>query len=101
MVKPTFTQGKDFGVLIPFKAERIQGSERMACHMLVDWEGRRGEKGKTPEDAPLCRGLLTFMKNSVKYPENAEAREAMKSIEKDTETVFQWPHEFIEHHTKK
>ena len=86
---------------INFLAPYYHGDQRMACHMKVDWDKQVMRHGRTPEDAPLCRGLIIFLKNSVKLPLNEEVCAAMQTVEKDTETIFNWQHEFVAHHSKK
>lgn len=73
------------------------GPNRLPCHMQVDWEENRG--GLTPEQAPLCRGLVIMMKQGCKYPENAEVKRAIETVEKDP-AIFSWPHEFYNHHSE-
>lgn len=86
--------GDPHGFLNP----HYHGAERLPCHMQVDWEGNK-KNGKTPEDAPLCRGLVTMMKQGCKYPENTEVKATMETVEKNSE-IFSWPHEFYEHHSE-
>lgn len=77
------------------------GDESLPCHMLVDWDGTHPQKARTPEEAPLCRGFVTFVKNSVKRSLNPEIAKAAEEIEADHGNIFSWPHEFIAHHKKK
>lgn len=63
------------------------------CHMTVDYDADDWED--RAHEALQCRGQIILFKNSIKLlPDGWDI-----SIEPDTETVFMWPHEFIEHHT--
>ncbi len=85
-----------------FLAPHYHGDLRLPCHMRVDWDNRKkNKKGFTPEDAPLCRGFVIFMKNNVKYADNPEVRAAMETVEVDRENILGWQHEFIDHHSEK
>ena len=50
------------------------------------------------EPASMCAGALIFMRNSCKAPTHPGYGDALAGVEPDTETVFHWPHEFLEHH---
>jgi len=88
--------GDPHGFLDP----HYHGAARLPCHMQVDWEGKGGDVMESVLNAPLCRGLVTMMKQGCKYPENAEVKAAMETVEPDP-AVFSYPHEFYEHHMKR
>lgn len=46
----------------------------------------------------MCAGALIFMKNSCKLSRHPAYGDALDSVNENTETVFQWPHEFLEYH---
>lgn len=63
------------------------------CHKTID--------GERPEGAAsMCAGALIFMKNSCKSPRHPAYGDALDHVQEDAETVFQWPHEFLEHHRR-
>lgn len=63
------------------------------CHKQVDWD--RGERpGPT---TPLCKGAIDMMANAGKLPRGQRLAELVREATKNPE-VFNWPHEFIEHH---
>jgi hypothetical protein len=71
----------------------------MPCHCAIDYEKKDWETEQYP-DAPLCAGSLVFLKNHCIAPRNPELADAVRAVEADAETVFQWSHEFIEHHRR-
>jgi hypothetical protein len=46
----------------------------------------------------MCAGALIFMKNNCKSAQHPEYGDAKDHVERDTETVFQWSKEFLDHH---
>ena len=60
------------------------------CHLTIE-DGREGQ---------ICIGAIVFMKNSLKVPRHNDYGDLFDEVEKDTENVFQWTHEFREHHTQ-
>ena len=76
------------------------GELHLPCHMTVDWETEDElEKSRQIEEGHTCIGYATLMKNTCKTPLNKKDREAVKTADRDAETVFKWFHEFIDHHT--
>ncbi len=61
----------------------------LPCHKTIPPDG---------EARAMCAGALIFMKNSCKSANHPDYGDALSTVEKDTENVFQWPHEFLEHH---
>jgi len=66
---------------------------RMPCHLHVDYE--REDWKDQAERAPQCAGRATFQANRCQLPDPGLLR-----LPKDVENVFQWPHEFVEHHAR-
>jgi len=62
----------------------------LPCHKTIPGDGTVARA--------MCAGALIFMKNSCKGAHHPEYGEALSMVEPDTETVFQWTHEFLEHH---
>jgi hypothetical protein len=48
----------------------------------------------------VCAGALIFMRNSCKSAQHPDYGDMLHQVEPDRENVFQWPHEFLEHHTQ-
>jgi len=64
---------------------------RMPCHSTVDYEN---DNWKTAvKTAPQCAGHAIFLSNRCK-----SAAPGVLKLPADHETVFSWPHEFVEHH---
>ena len=73
------------------------------CHLAVDWEDDFKDPEQIAKNQP-CIGALQFLKNSCKLPLAARSLNKYNELLKATEgsdEVFQWPHEFIQHHSKK
>ncbi len=71
----------------------------MPCHCAIDYTDPDWKSTQFPS-APLCAGALVFLKNSCKSPRDPELNKAVKSVSADPEAVFQWGHEFLEHHNQ-
>jgi hypothetical protein len=69
----------------------VQYDAPLACHKTF------GPDGET-DNLSFCAGALIFMRNSCKMPRDPDIRFARSQVEEDTENVFQWPHEFTQHH---
>lgn len=72
----------------------------LACHSRVPYDENLTEElsAKHP-----CIGALQFMNNSAKKPRRGNTPLYKKVLESETSTneeVFQWPHDFIKHHSK-
>ena len=63
------------------------------CHMTVDYEGDGWED--RADRAPRCAGQAVMFANAAKLP---RAWGIPEGTERDTKEVFEWPHEFLEHH---
>ena len=61
----------------------------LPCHKTI-------KEGKSA--TALCVGALIFMKNSCKSAQHPDYGNAKDGVERDTDTVFQWPQEFLAHH---
>lgn len=76
-----------------------QSDLRMPCHCAVekgvDYEAAQ-EQGTVEQQAPQCAGRAIHAANQLKHFNNPE----LLVLPKDTERVFQWAHEFREHHNK-
>lgn len=68
--------------------------EIMPCHLSIDWEKKEYDK------AMPCAGALQFMNNHGKLSRDLAAAHIQKQYGKNEE-VFEFRHEFIEHHSKK
>ena len=47
----------------------------------------------------MCAGALIYMRNSWKGAHHPDYGDALYTVEPDTETVFQWSQEFLDHHS--
>ena len=56
--------------------------------------------GSRDEARAMCAGALIFMKNSCKSARHPEYGDALSTVEKDVENVFQWSKEFLDHHNE-
>lgn len=69
------------------------------CHMKIDKADGLIERGETNP----CVGALQFCANSLKFPRAARGKNSTygKLLDKVVvnDEVFQWSHEFIQHHT--
>lgn len=76
-----------------------QSDMRMPCHCAidggVDYEAAQ-EQGTTEADAPQCAGRAIHAANQFKHFNNPE----LLVLPRDPENVFEWAHEFREHHNK-
>lgn len=88
--------GAASGDPVGFLAPHWHAGIPLPCHMQVDWEADQTQA--EIEAKPLCRGLLTVMRNAAKLPENERVRIARENISVDRETFFSFPHEFHQHH---
>jgi hypothetical protein len=70
---------------------------RMPCHIHIDYE--RDDWQEQVERGPRCAGHAIFLKNRCKLPYDPGLRAFVATVLQDPQTVFQWPHEFIEHHS--
>ncbi len=67
------------------------------CHTTVDYER---EDWEVEQDyAPLCAGSVILMKNASMMPYSDAVRAALTEVEKSDE-VFNWPFEFVRHHSE-
>lgn len=64
----------------------------LPCHKTIPENGSKTEPS-------MCAGALIFMKNSCKSSRHPGYGDARRRVERDIEAVFQWPHEFREHHS--
>lgn len=71
---------------------------RMPCHVHLDYEDPEWE-GKVPQ-VPRCAGRAIHYRNRCKQPRSPGEREFVNSVQADPVNVFQWPDEFIAHHSK-
>lgn len=80
-------------------AERVRAAHPINCHMaLDDGKSHTLSEGVILETYPLCAGALITQRNMCAVPRDPVMREAVASVERDTETVFFHPSEFINHH---
>lgn len=70
----------------------------MPCHKASqDEHGHGGVDYVNPDPTlPQCAGRAIYWANQCKRPRDATI--GLLTLPKDTETVFQWPHQFVEHH---
>lgn len=61
------------------------------CHKTLE-DGSKGEA--------MCAGALIMMKNSCKSAQHPDYGDALEHIERDTISVFSFPHEFLQHHAQ-
>lgn len=78
--------------------DQARNELRMPCHLHIDYEQPDWE-GQVP-DAPRCAGHAIFLRNTCNMPRDRELADFVKTVERDSEKVFQWPQEFIKHHTR-
>lgn len=87
------------GWLGPYDAqtwvELAHSETPIACHMTIDEEETEGDW--TAPDLRQCAGAAQYRKNVAMLPRN---RDIAIALNKDIDTVFTTPFEFIEHHTK-
>jgi hypothetical protein len=76
---------------------QAESDVRMPCHVHVDYE--REDWERQANTVPRCAGHAIFLRNRCKQPHEPGLRAFCATVERDTETVFQWPQEFIEHHS--
>ena len=50
------------------------------------------------EAKAMCAGALIFMRNCLKSSRHPDYGDALNTVSKDTENVFQWSSEFLKHH---
>lgn len=62
----------------------------LPCHKTIPDDGT--------EARAMCAGALIFMKNGCKGAHHPDYGDALNVVEQDTLAVFQWAHEFLEHH---
>lgn len=65
----------------------------LPCHKTIPGDGT--------DARAMCAGALIFMKNSCKGAHHPDYGAALSTVEPDPETVFQWAHEFLEHHNNR
>lgn len=75
------------GTAESWHSDLVFGDTAFVCHM-AEARGKRH----------FCAGSMIHFKNQFKCPRNPEFAAALDQFEKDTESVFQWPHEFKAHH---
>lgn len=80
-----------------FVDSTVNQEEHMPCHLSVDYEDPDWRETQLAT-AAHCAGSLIFLKNQCKLPHDEVLRKRMERVEKDTKKVFNWPHEFKEHH---
>jgi hypothetical protein len=68
----------------------------LPCHKTIGPDAE--ETDPDGENVSMCAGALIFMKNSCKSANHPDYGDAREQVERDTENVFQWTHEFLEHH---
>ena len=70
------------------------------CHKVVDWEAPDAqEKAEEESYRHPCIGSLQFLKNSCKLPKGKHYA-AMRDAMEQNPNVFQFTHEFINHHSE-
>jgi len=83
-----------------FLAPHLQGDTPLPCHMTINWESDLGG-ARVYATKPLCRGFLIFLKNSCTLPRHYDIREALETVEADSENFFKWLPEFVQHHSEE
>lgn len=78
------------------RAHFIEGEVPLPCHMTVDWQHPNAQK--RAKTAPMCRGFVTFMRNTCKLPRDPEIAALVREVEPDRDTVFASLNEFLLHH---
>lgn len=63
----------------------------LPCHKSFDRSGKANA---------VCAGAAIFAKNSCKLPATKLGLEAYRQVERDHESVFTRPQEFLDHHTQ-
>jgi len=73
------------------------GEADLPCHKAIDYDDPQWRETQLPE-APACAGALILTKNQSKIPVNPRLAAMVGKVAKDTEKVFAWTFEFIQHH---
>lgn len=68
----------------------------LPCHRTIPADGL--DPLADTDQVSMCAGALIFMRNSIKAAYHPGYGDALARVERDTETVFQWPHEFLAYH---
>ena len=74
----------------------ISNQGALPCHLTIDYTDPRWMSSQLPK-ADLCAGALIYAANQAKMPRSPDRAEAVRSVEQ-SDAVFKYPHEFIEHH---
>lgn len=69
----------------------------LPCHKTIR-QDETNDYAALPDYVSMCAGALIHMKNSCKAPYHEQYGDALSKIEADPENVFNWPHEFLNHH---
>lgn len=78
------------------KPHFIAGEMPLPCHLRVHWEGE--DVQDRAARAPVCRGYMTFLRNTMKMPKDPEMAALYRQIAPDTDAVFSNLTEFLAHH---
>jgi len=75
--------------------ECIQHEELLPCHQTLDYEDKQWkEKWVSGEVGRACRGALVLMRNMSKLPRDPN----FPRVDRDDDTVFSHPREFLAYH---
>lgn len=78
-----------------FAGQHLYGGsegEHLPCHLRINWELPNAQE--LANNAPLCRGYVTFLRNTDSLPTSFDT----SSVEPDHEAVFSNYQEFHLHH---
>ena len=65
----------------------------LPCHKTIPGDGT--------DARAMCAGALIFMRNCAKGAHHPDYGDALETVAPDTETVFQWSQEFLDHHNAR
>jgi hypothetical protein len=69
----------------------------LPCHMAIDYSDDDW-RGEQYDNADLCAGALIYARNQCKVPRDPERAMDVAGVEEDRKNIFEYPHEFVEHH---
>lgn len=85
------------GGLTPDEFKWLADSDTyMPCHKAATESGDGVDYNADNDHLPQCAGRAIYWANQCKRPQQRDS--GLLMLPKDVKTVFNWPHEFVEHH---